>query len=107
MKKFIKSILISTVAVSAVLTPYHIISNIYDSNVAAEVFSEENFSGGEEITVKEYKEKIGIFKSGSSSPYKTIDIYTFTLPCSDQLILKQGFLISENEIESVIEDYTG
>ena len=56
---------------------------------------------------KEYEEKIGIFDT-SGCLVQTIDIYTKTLPKTDRALLREGIeLRSEDELISLIEDYSG
>lgn len=58
-------------------------------------------------TVREYNEKIGIFKNEETEPFATLDIYTFMLPEKDRELLKAGFVIDGDKLYGIIEDYTG
>lgn len=58
-------------------------------------------------TIKEYNEKIGIFKHGESVPEKVLNVYVFSLPERDRTLLGLGFDIDGSALDSVIEDYTG
>ena len=59
------------------------------------------------FVAKEYEEKIGIFDT-SGCLVQTIDIYTKTLPKTDRALLREGIeLRSEDELISLIEDYSG
>ena len=56
---------------------------------------------------REYEEKIGIFDTDGRL-IQTIDIYTKTLPKTDRALLREGIeLRSEDELISLIEDYSG
>ena len=61
----------------------------------------------EEYTVKEYKDKIGIFKSTEDEPFIVLETYTFILPDRDRALLREGFVVDCDKLYSVIEDYTG
>lgn len=78
-------------------------NDAYDSSIPA--FDTEKIQNV--YTVREYREKIGIFKNGESEPYAVLDIYTFILPEKDRELLKNGFLVDEDMLYRVIEDYTG
>jgi len=55
---------------------------------------------------KEYEGKIGIF-SEDGKLEKTIDVYVKTLPETDRRLLKEGIILfSEDELRSLIEDYS-
>ena len=55
---------------------------------------------------KEYEGKIGIF-SEDGNLEKTIDVYVKTLPETDQRLLREGIILfSEDELRSLIEDYS-
>ena len=58
--------------------------------------------------MKESDGKIAIFDADTGNIQKTLDVYIFTLPQRDKEYLKEGILIfSEQELYSLIEDYTG
>ena len=57
-----------------------------------------------EYELKEYNEKIGVFKNNAL--VYTIDTYVFTLPESDKQLLKKGIKVdSIEELEKLIEEY--
>lgn len=66
-----------------------------------------NITAKDYFTVKEYNEKIGIFKNEETEPFAVLDIYTFILPEKDRALLKTGFVIDGDKLYSIIEDYTG
>ena len=56
--------------------------------------------------VKEYENKIGIFNE-SGELIEVIDVYTKTLPNTDQRLLEEGITIySRSELNAIIEDYS-
>lgn len=58
-------------------------------------------------TVRSYEGKIGVF-SDSGKLIEVIDVYIKTLPEADRRQLEEGFIIeSEDELRSLVEDYTG
>ena len=58
-------------------------------------------------TVRAYEGKIGIF-SEEEKLLKVLDVYIKTLPKADREMLEKGFyIIGEEELNSIIEDYTG
>ena len=50
---------------------------------------------------------IAIFPEGSDAPETVLDVFVFILPETDRSMLKEGFIVDERSIGSVIEDYTG
>lgn len=62
-----------------------------------------------QYTVKEYKDKIAVFKFGSDTPDRIIeDIYVRDLPTYDRELLKNGIdAANEAELNSILEDYDG
>lgn len=55
---------------------------------------------------REYREKIGIFKTDGSL-YFVLDTYVKTLPKADQGLLKEGiYLEDELQLNRLIEDYS-
>ena len=56
--------------------------------------------------LKEYEGKIGIFNEAGSL-VDMIDVYVKTLPETDRRLLKEGIILfSEDELRSLIEDYS-
>lgn len=56
--------------------------------------------------VRSYNGKVGIFKGDKL--YGVIEVYTKTLPKADRDQLEKGIVIgSEEDLRSIIEDYTG
>lgn len=71
---------------------------------------EINDSNGEVVQysylLKEYEEKIGIFRSGEDSPFQILNVYVANLPYLDQQELKQGVPVeNEEKLRILIEDY--
>ena len=63
-------------------------------------------SGEVLFIVREYEEKIGIFDRNGKL-LRIIDIYTKTLPKTDRALLREGIeLRSQEELDSLIEDYS-
>ena len=60
-----------------------------------------------QYTVKEYKDKIAVFKFGSDTPDRIIeDIYVRDLPTHDQDLLESGINASDDaELNRILEDY--
>lgn len=72
-------------------------------NVAADEASGTNDSW----IVKAHDEQIGIFGLNGELEF-VLDVYLFTLPDSDQAILRDGIFVSGRErLTALIEDYTG
>lgn len=115
MKKFIICISAALLAATIVLTCQ--LSKLLDlsSSVsrkinalpisAFEAFAD--MSDSEIYTVKKYREKIGIFKNGETAPETVLDVYVFSLPERDRILLNVGFDVTDDKLFSVIEDYTG
>lgn len=59
------------------------------------------------IFIKEYNEKIGIFRKGAGKPFLIIETFVFTLPPADMDMLSCGFTVPEEKLSCVMEDYTG
>ncbi len=81
-----------------------------DSDTTYETeFKTEKESETEETkyTVRSHEGKIGIF-TGNDTLVHVIDVYIKTLPKADRNLLEKGFsIIGEDELRSIIEDYTG
>ena len=57
--------------------------------------------------IRTYDERIGVFDATGKLEY-IVNVYVFSLPQSDQELLKNGILVSsEKELEALMEDYTG
>ncbi len=63
--------------------------------------------GTEAYIIREYNERIGIFRIGAGIPFRIIDTFVFTLPHQDAVLLSHGFTVYENELAGIVEDYTG
>lgn len=64
------------------------------------------YSAPYRYVLKEYEEKIGVYRQGEETPFRTIDVYVSTLPSVDQTELQNGIYIqSEEKLRSLIEDY--
>ncbi len=105
MRKIILSSIAAVLLFSSYIMSYKLTSTKGPEPKKAEAVL--TFSSYDKYTVKEYNDKIAIFKENCDDPVKSLDVYVFTLPESDRKMLKNGFEIIEDEIESVIEDYTG
>lgn len=58
--------------------------------------------------LKEYNGLIGLFNSGGSTPCEVYDVIVKYLPESDIAALSQGIIIvSDEQLRSLIEDYSG
>lgn len=56
--------------------------------------------------LKEYNDLIGVYKMHEDTPFRTIDVYVYTLPSVDQQELKTGILVQDDEkLRMIIEDY--
>lgn len=62
-----------------------------------------------QYTIKEYKDKIAVFKFGSDTPDRIIeDIYVRDLPTYDRDLLKNGINAADDaELNQILEDYDG
>ena len=75
--------------------------NVESSGSTTTNLAEENI-----YVVKSYNGKIGIFKEDKL--YEVIEVYTKTLPKTDRDQLEKGIVIDgEEDLRSIIEDYTG
>jgi glucan phosphoethanolaminetransferase (alkaline phosphatase superfamily) len=56
--------------------------------------------------LKEYNNQIGVYKTNEDKPFRTIDVFVFTLPSVDQQELKTGILVQDDDkLRMIIEDY--
>lgn len=56
--------------------------------------------------LKEYNEKIAVFKVGEEEPAEVLSIYVSTLPVQDQMKLISGIEItSDAALRNILEDY--
>ena len=56
--------------------------------------------------IKEHEKKIGIF-SEDGALLRVLDIYTNTLPSTDQRLLREGIVVtSQSDLYALIEDYS-
>ena len=59
-------------------------------------------------TIKEYNNRIGIFKNNSTEPFQIIDVPISNLPLADIELLNKGITVKNNiDLQKIIEDYTG
>ena len=57
--------------------------------------------------VKEYQEQVGIFNINGSLEY-VADVYVITLPEADQELLRKGIYVAgQEQLNALMEDYTG
>lgn len=58
-------------------------------------------------TLKEYEDKLAVFRGESNTPYKILDVQAALLSDYDRKMLKDGITVgSENELRKLIEDFT-
>ena len=76
-----------------------------ESYYETQINTEDNLAQ-EEYLIKLYNEKIGVFTKDDIL-LQVIDVYTKTLPKKDQDLLEKGFNINSNDLNKLIEDYTG
>lgn len=58
--------------------------------------------------LKEYNEKIGVFRYNNETPQRTLDVYVESLPKADRIQLETGIPAnSESELQQLIEDFDG
>ena len=81
-------------------------TNTFDDNTDIEVGNQiEDEKDVCIYEIKEYNKKIGIYKNNSL--IYTLNIYTFTLPESDQILLKQGIITSsQKDLIKIIEEFS-
>lgn len=59
------------------------------------------------FTLKEYNGELAVFRGSSDTPYKRLGISTAVMTDYDRSQLKAGiFVQTENELNSLVEDYT-
>ena len=76
-----------------------------ESYCETQINNEDNWAQ-EEYLIKLYNGKIGVFTKDDIL-LEVIDVYTKTLPKRDQDLLEKGFNINSNDLNKLIEDYTG
>lgn len=110
-KQFILSLVIIATAVTVLfLTVFFLLNNrisslhtMIDSNEKP-VFNENVTVQTDRYLIKEFDEKIGVFKNGDFQYY--IDVYVFTLPENDKKLLNQGIeASSEQELNDILSSY--
>lgn len=110
-KQFILSLVIIATAVTLLfLTVFFLLNNrisslhtMIDSNEKP-VFNENVTVQTDLYLIKEFDEKIGVFKNGDFQYY--IDVYVFTLPENDKKLLNQGIeASSEQELNDILSSY--
>ena len=84
------------------------ISNMSEKNITADkpVFNESITAESVENSymIKEFEDKIGVFKNGDFQYY--LDVYIFTLPEKEQKLLCQGIIVSsEQELFDILSSY--
>lgn len=103
MKKHV--ILITIIIILCTISVIYNIFKIKQTSVATKEITE---NANYEYTVKDYKGRIAIFKYGKELPLEIFDIYTESLPKIDSTRIKEGINIAdENELQKIIEEYTG
>lgn len=103
MKKHV--ILITIIIILCTISVLYNIFKIKQTSVATKEITE---NANYEYTVKDYKGRIAIFKYGKELPLEIFDIYTESLPKIDSIRIKEGINIAdENELQKIIEEYTG
>ena len=103
MKKHV--ILITVIIILCTISVLYNIFKIKQTSAATKEITE---TANYEYTVKDYKGRIAIFKYGKELPLEIFDIYTESLPKIDSARIKEGINIAdENELQKIIEEYTG
>lgn len=60
----------------------------------------------QQYILREYMEKIAVFKDGSETPSEVLNVYVSTLPAQDQMELISGIIIeTEAELRDILEDF--
>lgn len=79
----------------------------FSSNKTARA-NADNSSRTQYYYVKEYQGKIAVFSENEKAPDTVYDVYIDNLPEKDKKLLKTGLRAeSEEELQQIIEDYTG
>ncbi len=95
-----------------IITSIFVISTII--NVSAINSSKTNINATTTATqhsenryiLKDYNGQIALFLSDKEKPIKVFEIFTFSLPEKDIGIIKSGIIVTESELESILEEYT-
>lgn len=65
-------------------------------------------AGGEDYAylLQETEGKIGLYLPGEDTPRQVLDIYTYTLPEYDQLLLEKGIPVADEEdLQKYLEEF--
>ena len=104
MKKLFITSLALIILASSYLLSYNATSKragVIDTEKSVEAFEEDD-----SLFVKEDGGKIAVCSNGDETVIK-LDVFVFTLPDADRKMLSDGFRIRFDELQSLIEDYTG
>lgn len=57
--------------------------------------------------LREYEDKIGVFRPEETEPFMMIDVFVSTLPSADQLELRTGGIrvADDRKLQSMLEDF--
>lgn len=103
MKKFFLIAAAVTLLLSTYVASYMISEGKADNEAKEE--ARAVIKNEEYYFVKESDEKIGIYDTFGNE-FMKLDVFTFTLPGNDRAMLKDGFPVTEDEVEWVVMDYT-
>ena len=56
--------------------------------------------------LKDYNGRIALFLSDNDTPEEVFEIFTSSLPEEDVALIKNGILVTEDEVKKILEDYT-
>ena len=56
--------------------------------------------------LKDYNGQIALFLSEKEKPIEIFEIFTYSLPETDIAKIKTGIIVTESELEHILEEYT-
>lgn len=56
--------------------------------------------------LKDYCGQIALFSEDKEKPIEVYAIYTSSLPTKDAAVIKTGILVTESELQEILEEYT-
>ena len=104
MKHYILITIISILSITSIISNSIKLSSNSQPHSGKTVITEE-----EKIiyTLKDHNGRLALFESNNPKPMAVYEIFTSTLPETDQLDLKNGITVtSEKEAQKLIEEYT-
>lgn len=94
--------LLTLVTVNMLISPKQEGQNAHE-NLSGISMQEEEY----EYLLKEYQERIGVFRKGADTPEMMLNVYVYHLPKYDQQMLKEGIPAKDyQQLVSLMEDYT-